>query len=165
MPAPKGNQFWKLRSKHGRDKLFESPELLWEASCEYFEWCDENPLIEQKPFHSQGQITMADVPHMRPYTLEGLCGYLGCDTGYFRAFKSQERKDSKDFITVITQIEEVIFNQQYSGASSDFLNANLVARYLNISDKQEIQQSSTNYNVELSKEEIQQINKELESDF
>lgn len=42
MAAPKGNQFWMLRSKHGRDKLFATPEALWEAACEYFQWCDEN---------------------------------------------------------------------------------------------------------------------------
>lgn len=28
MAAPKGNQFWMLRSKHGRDKLFATPEAL-----------------------------------------------------------------------------------------------------------------------------------------
>ena len=43
MAAPKGNQFWKLRSKHGRDKLFATPDLLWQAACEYFEWCDKHP--------------------------------------------------------------------------------------------------------------------------
>ena len=26
MSAPKGNQFWKLRNKHGRSKRFASPE-------------------------------------------------------------------------------------------------------------------------------------------
>ena len=43
MAASKNNQFWKLRNKHGRDTLFSSPELLWSAACEYFDWCDENP--------------------------------------------------------------------------------------------------------------------------
>lgn len=31
MSAPKGNQFWKLRNRHGRSKRFASPEQLWEA--------------------------------------------------------------------------------------------------------------------------------------
>jgi hypothetical protein len=48
MAAPKGNQFWMLRSKHGRDKLFATPEALWEAACEYFQWCDENPWTTRK---------------------------------------------------------------------------------------------------------------------
>lgn len=59
MPAPEGNQFWKLRSKHGRDKLFATPELLWEEACNYFEWCDENPIITHdvvKSGDSVGQI-------------------------------------------------------------------------------------------------------------
>ena len=46
MGAPTGNEFWKLRSKHGRDKLFQSPELLWDAAEEYFQWSVDNPLIE-----------------------------------------------------------------------------------------------------------------------
>ena len=37
MAASKNNQFWKLRSKHGRDTLFSSPELLWSAAYEYFD--------------------------------------------------------------------------------------------------------------------------------
>lgn len=41
--APRGNQFWKLRSKHGRDRLFETPDLLWEAATEYFNWVDAHP--------------------------------------------------------------------------------------------------------------------------
>ena len=40
MGAPKNNQFWKLRSKHGRDKIFKTPKILWEAACDYFEWCE-----------------------------------------------------------------------------------------------------------------------------
>ena len=47
---------WMLRSKHGRDKLFATPELLWDAACEYFQWCDENPWV-------------IDVIY---------CGYCGC---------------------------------------------------------------------------------------
>ena len=43
MAAPKNNSFWKQRQKHGRDKIFASPDALWSAACEYFAWCDENP--------------------------------------------------------------------------------------------------------------------------
>ena len=46
MGAPKGNQFWKARAKHGRDKIFKTPDALWKAACEYFEWVDDNPLEE-----------------------------------------------------------------------------------------------------------------------
>ena len=50
MSSPACNQFWKQRSKHGRDMLFASPTLLWEAACEYFEWCEDNPITEPRSF-------------------------------------------------------------------------------------------------------------------
>lgn len=138
MAAPEGNQFWKLRSKHGRNKLFETPELMWDAACEYFTWCEENPLIEVD--YRGKYLSCVEIPKMRPFTLYGLCIYLDCSTGYFREFK----KDcSKDFVSVVTRIEEVIYNQKYSGAASGFLNPNIIARDLGLIDKQDIKQEVT----------------------
>lgn len=134
MAAPKGNKFWELRSKHGRDKLFETPELLWEAACEYFQWCEKNPLISIE-YHSGKRQR---VPKMRPFTLHGICFYLGCNTAYFRLFKNQERAQKEDFSTVIASIEEIIYNQKFSGAAAGFLNANIIARDLGLSDKTEL---------------------------
>lgn len=138
MAAPKGNQFWKLRSKHGRDKLFATPELLWEAACEYFEWCEQNPLYERKAFSFQGSIITEDMPKMRAMTLSQLCFYLNCNEAYFRTFKAQLPEDEKDFNTVIRDIEQTIYNQKFQGASADLLNANIIARDLGLADKTEI---------------------------
>lgn len=133
MAAPEGNQFWKLRSKHGRDKLFASPELLWEAACEYFQWCDENPLIE---IDFKGKdATKCELPRMRAYTLQGLCLYLGCHTGYFREFRAANHEG---FSPILTRIEETIYNHKFTGAASGFLNANIIARDLGLMEKQEI---------------------------
>lgn len=85
MAAPKGNQFWKLRSKHGRDRLFASPELLWEAACEYFEWCDKHPW-EKVDFKGK-PLEEVRLPTARPYTITGLCLYLGCGVHYFDQFE------------------------------------------------------------------------------
>lgn len=138
MAAPKGNQFWKLRSKHGRDKLFESPTLLWEAACEYFQWCDENPHLESKAFAYQGEVTNAVIPKMRAYSLGGLCLYLGCSESYFRAFKCETPENAEDFLTVIAQIEQAIREQQFSGAAADLLNANIISRTLGLAEKSDI---------------------------
>jgi len=109
MAAPKENKFWELRSKHGRDKLFSTPKLLWAAACEYFEWCDSNPLHERKAFAFQGAITTEDLPKLRAYTMEGLCLFLDCNEAYFRNFKSQKREHKQGFSTVIERIERVIY--------------------------------------------------------
>lgn len=130
--APKGNQFWKLRSKHGRDKLFESPELLWESACEYFEWCDENPFI-QIDFKGK-DADKVEIPRMRPYTWDGLETFLEIES--LRDYKTNE--DYKDFSQVITRIGKIIYDQKFSGAASGFFNANIIARDLGLADKKEI---------------------------
>jgi hypothetical protein len=141
MAAPEGNQFWKLRSKHGRDKLFASPELLWDAACEYFEWCEEHPFYETKAMtvsagmNAGSSIELQEIPVKRPFTLHGLCLYLDCGTAYFRQFKSTE---SQDFSTVLGKIEEAIYDQKFSGAAAGFFNANIIARDLGLSDKSEL---------------------------
>jgi len=151
MAATPGNQFWKARAKHGRDKLFETPELLWEAACEYFQWCDDNPLYERKAFAFQGMITTEDMPKMRAYTLGGLCLFLDCSENYFRQFKSAEREDKHDFVTVIERIEKTIYNQKFTGAAADLLNPNIIARDLGLSDKTETKVEATVAQIDYSK--------------
>lgn len=128
--APVGNEFWKLRSKHGRDALFENADALWNAACEYFEWCVENPLIE-KDFRGKDAKEVL-LPKMRAFTMQGLCRYLDCDTSYFRVFKLTA---SEDFLTVITRIEDSIYEQKFVGAAAGFLNPNIIARDLGLTDK------------------------------
>lgn len=135
MAAPKSNQFWKLRSKHGRDKLFTTPDILWEAACEYFEHSDKNPLIE---IDFRGKdAKRVRIPKMRAYTLKGLCLFLDISESYLRKFKSEIKKDDPfhdDFITVITRIEDTIFTQKFTGAAAGFLNSNIIARDLGLKD-------------------------------
>lgn len=136
MAAPKNNQFWKLRSKHGRNLLFATPGLLWEAACEYFQWCDKHPWQKKEAIKS-GKSTgeIIDVPTSRPYTLSGLCYYLGCTETYFRQFNTE---DHKDFSSVISSIEQVIETQQLEGAIVGAFNANIISRKLGLADKQEV---------------------------
>ena len=139
MAAPIGNHFWKLRSKHGRDKLFATPALLWDAACEYFQWVEDHPLYETRGFAFQGIVTKEEFPKMRAMTLSQLCFYLNCSESYFRTFKSILKEEDKDFLTVIHEIESIIYNQKFQGASADLLNANIIARDLGLADSQKVQ--------------------------
>ena len=42
----KGNKLWQLRKTNGRKPIFETPEQLWEQSCKYFEFIDNNPILK-----------------------------------------------------------------------------------------------------------------------
>lgn len=146
MGAPKGNSFWELRSKHGRDKLFTTPELMWQAACEYFQWCQDNPFFKREAKtvnigDYQSEIQIAEIPQMRPFTMHGLCSYLNCNTVYFNHFEkdlgAKQDELSKGFRQVITRIRETIYQQKFEGAAIGVFNANIIARDLGLVDKQE----------------------------
>lgn len=140
MAAPEGNQFWKLRSKHGRDKLFESPDLLLEAAQEYFQWCDENPWIKNDAVKGGDMAgVLIKIPTARPYTLSGLCVYIGANESYWRNFKKDNKIEG--FSAVITHVEEVIRTQKFEGAAVGAFNANIIARDLGLSEKTELNAS------------------------
>jgi len=136
MAAPQGNQFWKARAKHGRDKLFASADALWESCCEYFQWVEDNPLWEMKAYQFQGVPFQDQIPKMRAMTIDGLCLFLDIDLTTWRAWRADE-----DFSTVVTRAESVIKSQKFAGAAADLLNANIIARDLGLTDKQAVEHS------------------------
>jgi hypothetical protein len=140
MAAPKGNQFWKLRSKHGRDALFASPELLWEAACEYFEWCDEHPWSTVKFTETDKGGSTESKPTQRPYSRGGLFLYIGCSETWLTNFK---KECSIDFLRVIEEIEKVIDTQQWEGATVGVFNSNIIARTLGLKERSESEVSVT----------------------
>jgi len=133
-----GNQFWKARSKHGRDRLFASSELLWEACCEYFQWVEDNPLFEMKPFAYQGEVVQEPVAKMRAMTINGLCLFLNIDLTTWRAWREVD-----DFSIVVAKAEQIIYEQKFTGAAADLLNANIIARDLGLAEKRQVESTAT----------------------
>jgi len=133
MPAPKKNQFWKARTKHGRDLLFESSELLWVACTEYFEWVDANPLIATELVKFQGRYKTAKINKMRAMTIKGLCIFLDIDESTWRDWRTRD-----DFSLVTSRVDAIIQTQKFEGAAAELLNPNIIARDLGLSDKKEL---------------------------
>ena len=72
MPAPKGNNYWEFREKHGRDHKYQ-PEALGEECVAYCDWIKANPLKEQKGFAFKGTVTKKSFNKMRAMTITGFC--------------------------------------------------------------------------------------------
>jgi len=159
MGAPKGNQFWKARTKHGRNKLFESADLLWEACSEYFQWVEDNPLYEDKLVTFQGTATHEPVAKMRAMTVEGLCLFLGIHFSTWADWRTQ-----KDFTEVTARVDAIIRTQKFTGAAADLLNPNIIARDLGLSDSSNIDHRSSDGSMTPSPTTIRIVGKKSESD-
>lgn len=151
MAAPKENQFWKIRTSHGRKALFDDPALLEKSFQEYINWVDGHPWfkVEQlkKPYQDvDGKwVTVTKIPTARPYTIYGFCIYLGVNSVWFNQFEKSinekiadqgENVDQKlkDFSQVLTHVRDVIYQQKYEGAAVGAFNASIIARDLSLKD-------------------------------
>ena len=130
--APKGNNYWQFRDKHGRDYKYQ-PDELWDEFVQYSEGVEKNPLHEQKVFSFQGMISTHEMPKMRAMTVIGFCLFADISYETFRQYKQ-----NKDFIAVSTRIEDSIYQQKFEGASADLLNPNIIARDLGLADKRDL---------------------------
>jgi len=128
MSAPKGNQFWKLRSKHGRDKIFSSPEVLWDACCEYFEATDARKW--NKTEFNGKDAKECKVPTETPYTWTGLYLFLDIDHETWRKYEKLE-----DFVATCTRVRHIVYTQKLEGAAVGAFNANIISRDIGLVEK------------------------------
>ena len=157
MSAPKGNQYWKIRNESGRNKIWSSPEELWNAAVEYFK--ETSGRVWNKVEFKGSQVEKVKIPTSVPFSLKGLCLYLDCN---LTTFKNYEKE--KDFFTVTGRIRHIIETQQFEGAVVGAFNANIIARSLGLSEK--VENTNFNYNTqELTKEDMKEYNKSLEEGY
>lgn len=129
-----------MRSKHGRDLLFSSPELMWEAACEYFAHEDSRTDLQSEEVGwYQGTSQVHIKTHKIPYTWQGLCLYFGCALSYFKNKRleikkriAEETADETDeyFLAVIDLIGQTIFKQQYDAGQAGIFKEGLTSKYL-----------------------------------
>lgn len=142
MGAPAGNQFWKLRSKHGRDKLFTDPNILWESACEYFEVTDQRKW-KKKDWVGKDAIEV-ERENETPYTKSGLALYLDCD---WRTIEDLKNSTNQGFLPIVIRIEQVIYTQKIEGASVGAFNPSIVSRELGLKDSTDVTTNGGNVGV------------------
>jgi len=133
MAPPKGNKYYLLRSKDGREKKYETPDDLWKACCRYFLYVEKNPIREQKVFCSNGVVKKTTVTKMRAMTLAGLRLRLGLSESGYKEYRKRD-----DFLWVTGAVDDILYSQKFEGAAAGILNANIIARDLGLTDKSEL---------------------------
>lgn len=134
-----GNQFWKQRPKHGKDKIFSTPEKLWDSACQYFQWVEDNPLIKIEAAKAGDHFgEHVEIPIIRPFTIHGLTIFLDCTTQTFHNYGND--KKYKDYFDVVSKIKKIIYTQKFDGAAVGMFNSSIIQRDLGLVDKQDVTQ-------------------------
>lgn len=134
--------------------FFDSPMALYERAKQYIQVCENNPLYisEQLNRPGKGTImedgtyippeTIVEMPRKRSPTYQGLAMFCGTSATYFYNFKANLKKNKVNdpeghWMNVMDMIDDMIFVSQYEAAAAGQINHNIVARYLNLSEKVE----------------------------
>jgi hypothetical protein len=146
MGAPKGNKYYLLAESHGRDKVFETPQDLWDAFLEYQNEINSNPIIKVD-FRGKDSDRI-EIPLQRPLTLRGLAEYLGMT---YQGIKNYGDLEShKDFFDIYARIENKCYNSKFEGAAVGIFNPAIIARDLGLKESSEIDHSG-NINTTITK--------------
>lgn len=137
MGAPKGNNYWEFRNKHGRDFKY-TPDSLWNEAIDYFEWMSKKVWNKKEAIKS-GDLagTTMDVPTQTPMSIESFCLFADIDRTTLLNYESN-KDPYKDFFIVTTRIKDIIESQQFEGATVGAYNPNIIARKLGLTDKKEV---------------------------
>lgn len=131
MGAPKGNQYYLLRSKDGKEPIY-SPEELAKWANDYFNFCINTPLQSSEIVKYKDHHEVVTVPKLRAFTIKGLCVFLDISDETFSNYSKRE-----EYIGVTTRIRNIIYTQKFEGAAADLLNQNIIARDIGLVDRKD----------------------------
>lgn len=135
-------ELYEMANPIGRPPRYQRAEELWKKFEDYATWVKNTPI--QASIALQGKKTAGTMEkgqqgthHVtRPLTLDGFKVFAHISD--WPMFKRTKKYQTKDFLVVIRAIEDIIRDNQVSGAMANVFNSNLVARLNGISDKQEV---------------------------
>lgn len=139
---PESKQLWEVAPKPGRPRKFQNEDELWEHFLAYVKFIDDNPWFQLENKVVDKAIEEVYTPRRIPYSIGGLCVFLGVGESYFREFMNGHKSGGDEFSPVIEKIKKTIETQQLQGASAGFFNANIISRVLGLADKQEVTQKT-----------------------
>jgi hypothetical protein len=117
----------------GRGLTFPDPKELESLCDKYFIWADSNPWIKQDVVRGgESAGTPLLIPIQRPYTLIGLCQYIGITKSTFNEYAKLS-----EFSDLTMRVRDKIDNQQIEGSLVGLFNSNLTARIQGLADKKE----------------------------
>lgn len=156
MGAPEGNQFWKLRSKHGRDKIFSSGEMIDKSVDEFMSALYENP-IKEHDFVGK-DATEVEKNKYRVPTWNRFANFCGVHSAHFLQLKHdlKDKTDefSKDIYAALMRADDLFYSEKFEMASAGLANASLIGKHLGIHEIQKVDVTSKGEKINTQPSEI-----------
>lgn len=134
-------QHWEIL-KAGRVKVSETPQEFFENACNYFKWCDDNPITTKETI-SVGKKAGDEVDRkqIRPYTTKGLCIHCGVLEEWLKDMRDLKDPNSL-WYNLVTRVLYIIYVQNLELATVGVFNPIFVSKVLNM-EKEETPNTPT----------------------
>lgn len=116
-----------------RNTLFTTPDEFLNAAAQYFQWCEDTPILEEQINVWQGSVIRSNVKKTRAFTKTGLANYLGIPASRLVQYKERD----EEWTEVVEIIEQVIYTQKFEHAAAGLLNSTMITRDLGLAEKQD----------------------------
>lgn len=133
MAAALGNQYHKLRLKHGRDSIVTDANKLLENFEEYYQWIMDNPILVKDWVGKEAREVEKEI--IMPILKPGLALKFGLKK--WESVTALKEK-GEDFMEIITHIESAIKNHNITYAAAGLLNSNIIARVESLSENSNV---------------------------
>ncbi len=138
---PWTSKFWE-RMTHRYDEDFPkvelTPELLWELACMYFEGEKEDQ-VDKNDFIRSGEKAgeLVVIPITRPFSWTSLDLFLISQGIRCSIREIKENRDNRfpEYVSVISEISQIISQQKFDGAAAGSYNPQLIIRDLGLAEK------------------------------
>ena len=121
----------------GAGKTPNTPEELWELACDYFRWCNENPIQTKRTLQTGKEAgKKMEIEHPRPFSIKALCLHCGIFEDYLQDCRAMEDKSNMYYI-VASKILYLIYVQNTEYAMVDVYNPMFTQKMLNMDKPEE----------------------------
>lgn len=148
--------FWQHKTKYTAQQVFNSPQQLLKAAQQYFKYIDGAASIKPAKRGKKAVIEQdIDAPapiittHL-PYTMQGLCVYLGVPYKTFVANTQGEGKEALEEVALL--LRDIIETQQFTGAALGVFSPTVITRKPGLTDKptQDVANPNTDWKITLN---------------
>ncbi len=131
----------------GRPKNIKTPEILWQLFEDYVKHEADNPMYKVEYVGKEGRVERT--PLETPITFLGFEVWLA-NNDYIQQLSDYVANiDGRysEFTTILTRIRNCCYVHNFKGASVGLFNANIIARKLGLTEKQEVTQTTHTINL------------------
>ncbi len=129
-------EHWEMVNNQLTKVISSTAEDLWNNACNYFQWCDNNPITVPKVLLNGAKAgETVYYKYKRAYSVKAMCLHCNVPEEYIKDIRNSKAND--DYFHVVSKILYIIYSNNLEGAMVDIFNPVFTARVLGMEKEEQ----------------------------